>query len=168
MNLNYREGTLEDINKLKKLGLTSYGQFKNELSEDNWRKMYNFLSNLDSYTDLLNKSKCFVCEDSGDIIGMAYLVSKGNPTDIFDKEWCYIRMVGVAPKYSGKGIGKKLTQKCIDFAKENNEQLIALHTSELMNAARHIYEKLGFEAIKELDPLYGKRYWLYLLDIKQI
>lgn len=28
MNLTYREGTLKDIDKLKKFGLTLYGQFK--------------------------------------------------------------------------------------------------------------------------------------------
>ena len=50
MNLTYREFTLKDIDKLKKIGLTLYGQFKKELTMDNCRKM----SNLDSYTDLLN------------------------------------------------------------------------------------------------------------------
>ncbi len=168
MNLIYREGTLKDLDKLKELGLISYGQFKNNLTENNWEKMNNFLSNINSYTDLFNNSKCFICEGSKEIIGMAYLVSKGNPTDIFDKDWCYIRMVGVDPKYSGNGIGKKLTQMCIEYAKKNNEQIIALHTSEFMNKARHIYEKIGFKVIKELAPRYGKKYWLYILDIKNI
>ena len=55
---------------------------------------------------------------------------------------------------------------CIENAEKNNEQIIALHTSEFMNKARHIYEKIGFKVIKELAPRYGKKYWLYLLDIK--
>ncbi|MDX2173612.1 MAG: hypothetical protein SFY56_10845 [Bacteroidota bacterium] len=33
---------------------------------------------------------------------------------------------------------------CIAHAKQNNEKTIALHTSEFMDAARHIYEGLGF------------------------
>jgi ribosomal protein S18 acetylase RimI-like enzyme len=167
MNIIYREGTNQDKDKLKELGLKSYGQFKNELTEDNWGKMNNFLSNVASYTELLKISKCFVCLDNEKLVGMAYLVSKGNPTDIFQKEWSYIRMVGVAPEYSGNGIGKRLTQLCIDFANESNENIIALHTSEFMNSARYIYEKIGFKAIKELAPRYGKKYWLYLLDIKK-
>jgi ribosomal protein S18 acetylase RimI-like enzyme len=166
MNITFREGTNQDKDKLKELGLKSYGQFKSELTEDNWEKMNSYLSTVNSYADLLNGSKCFVCEVDEQIVGMAYLVSKGNPTDIFDKDWCYIRMVGVDPKYSGNGIGKKLTQMCIDFAKTNNEDVIALHTSEFMNKARHIYEKMGFKAVKELPQRYGKKYWLYLFDIK--
>ena len=165
MELNYREGTFHDKDKLKELGKISYGQFENELSEENWNKMNTFLASEYSYSDLLKKSKCFVCEYNDEIVGMAYLVSKGNPTDIFQTDWSYIRMVSVAPKYSGKGIGKKLTQMCIDYAKDNDEQFVALHTSEFMNSARHIYEKIGFKIIKELDLHYGKRYWLYLLNI---
>ncbi len=79
--------------------------------------------------------------------------------------WSYIRMVGVHPHYAGRGIGKQLTQRCIDFAISSDEQVIALHTSEYMNAARHIYESLGFKQMKELEPRYGKRYWLYQLEL---
>jgi len=165
MEYKYRIGTIKDKEKLQKLGLISYGQFKEVLTEENWNKMNAFLTAENSYLNLLSKSKCFICETNYEIIGMAFLVSKGNPTDIFHNDWCYIRMVGVNPKYGGKGIGKKLTQMCIDSAKETKEKIIALHTSEFMDVARHIYETIGFEQIKELEPLYGKKYWLYKLEI---
>ena len=74
-------------------------------------------------------------------------------------------MVGVNPNFEGNGIGKHLTQMCIDSAKSLNESVVALHTSEFMSAARHIYEALGFKQIKELTPRYGKRYWLYTLEL---
>ena len=165
MEYKYRIGTIEDKEKLQKLGLTSYGQFKEVLTEENWNKLNAFLTAENSYLDLLLKSKCFICETNSEIIGMAFLVPKGNPTDIFHRDWCYIRMVGVNPEYGGKGIGKKLTQICIDSAKETKEKIIALHTSEFMDVARHIYESIGFKQTKELEPLYGKKYWLYKLEI---
>lgn len=163
MEQKYRAGTLEDKEKLQKLGSISYGQFRNILTKENWNKMNSFLFSENLYTDLLSKSKCFVCETNNEIIGMAYLVPKGNPTDIFEADWSYIRMVGVNKQYQGKGIGKKLTELCVDFAIERNEKVIALHTSEFMNAARYIYEKIGL--IKELEPRYGKKYWLYMLEL---
>ncbi|MEJ7673413.1 MAG: GNAT family N-acetyltransferase [Chitinophagaceae bacterium] len=165
MEHRYRIGTLEDKKKLQKLALNSYGQFKEVLTKENWNKMNSFLTAENSYTDLLSKSKCFVCEKRDEIIGMSYLVPRGNPTHIFHKDWSYIRMVGVNSEYGGQGIGKKLTHMCIDFAKETNEKIVALHTSEFMNTARHIYESIGFEQIKELEPIYGKKYWLYKLEI---
>lgn len=165
MKLQFRLGTNNDKDGLRQLALLSYGEFKNILTEENWNKLYSFLAGENSYSDLLKISKCFICESSGEIIGMAYLVSRGNPTDIFHAEWSYIRMVGVNPKYGGIGIGKKLTRMCIDYAKDTKEETIALHTSEFMVTARHIYESLGFKQIKELEPRLGKRYWLYQLDL---
>jgi ribosomal protein S18 acetylase RimI-like enzyme len=96
---------------------------------------------------------------------MAFIVLSGNPTEIFQSNWSYIRFVSVHPNHSGKGIGKYLTQLCIDFAKQNNEQTVVLHTSEFMNKARHIYESLGFAILKELEPRLGEKYWLYTLTL---
>jgi len=65
-------------------------------------------------------------------------------------------MIGVHPKYRGHGISKKLTQRCIEYTTQHGETILTLHTSEFMDAARHIYESLGFKRIKGLDPIFGK------------
>ena len=163
--LVYREGTMSDVDQLQRLGILSYGQFQSILSSENWEKFNGNLQDRQKFIDILKVAKCYVCEKYGEIVGVAYIVPSGNPTDIFQSNWSYIRMVGVNPKCKGNGIGKKLTQMCIDFAKENKETIIALHTSEFMNAARHIYESIGFKQIKEIEPLFGKKYWLYQLEI---
>ena len=161
----FRNCTEADSAQLKTLGLISYGQFKGVLSDENWAKLEAALSAENFYSDLLKISTGFVCEGSGKIIGMAFLIPSGNPTEIFQSDWSYIRMVGVDPDFTGKGIGKELTRMCIDRAKKLNEKVIALHTSEFMDAARHIYESLGFERTKELSPRYNRRYWLYKLEL---
>ncbi|MCF8278558.1 MAG: GNAT family N-acetyltransferase [Flavobacteriales bacterium] len=165
MTLNYRIGTLIDEEKLRKLGLTSYGVFKEVLTADNWAVMHSFLSASNAYSDLLLKATCFVCEADGELVGMAFLLPHGNPTEIFDTQWSYIRMVGVNPAFRGNGIGKKLTRLCVDLAKETNESVVALHTSEFMHPAMYIYEGIGFEKVRELAPLYGNQYWLYKLQL---
>jgi hypothetical protein len=55
---------------------------------------------------------------------------------------------------------------CIDKARVMGENTIALHTSEFHDAARHIYESLGFVKLKDLDLIYGKKYYLYTLELK--
>lgn len=169
MNLEYiyRNGTIEDLEQLQKLGLNSFGQFRDLLTEENWNKLKASLSSESTYTDLLAKSNCFVCEKENEIIGVAYLIPKGNPTEVFHEDWSYLRMVGVHTEYAGKGIGKKLMQICVEHARNTGENFIALHTSEFMDAARHIYENMGFVRIKQLENRLGKRYWLYLLQIGQ-
>jgi ribosomal protein S18 acetylase RimI-like enzyme len=107
-----------------------------------------------------------VCEnESKEIVGMAFLVSSGYPTDIYQKDWASIRFVSVHPSYSGQGIGRQLTERCIELARGNNEKTIALHTSEMMHKARHIYESLGFTILREIESRLGKKYWLYTLDL---
>ena len=164
--MTYRQGNINDLNLLKNLAIKSWKQFESELTVENWQKLKTSLLNDKTFLELLELSYCLVCEnDENEIIGMSFLVPQGNPTEIYDEKWCYIRFVSVDPEFGGQGIGRQLTERCIQFAKDNKEQTIALHTSEMMNKARHIYESLGFKILKELDPRLGKKYWLYTLDI---
>ncbi|MCE7041823.1 GNAT family N-acetyltransferase [Dyadobacter sp. CY312] len=165
MAFTYRTATIADIPQLKQLGLDSYGTFQNVLTEDNWAKLHSNLRNETVYTDLLNKSTCYVCVYDEQIVGMAFFIPNGNPTEIYDAGWSYVRMVGVHPDFGGRGIGRELMQTCIAVAKETNEKVVALHTSEFMDAARYIYESMGFVKVKDLESRFGKRYWLYRLEI---
>lgn len=166
MNVIYRHGTKDDLQSLKNLAINSWTPFQKELTDENWSSLKQTISNDKTFIELLEQSTCIVCvADNDNIIGMAFIVPNGNPTDIYLKEWSYIRFVSVDPEFAGKGIGRKLTTMCIDIAKENGETTIALHTSEIMSNARHIYESLGFKILREIDQRLGKRYWLYKLDL---
>lgn len=161
----YREGTLNDIDELQQLGIIAYSQFQNDLTTENWNTFNSNLQDKQKFIDIIKIAKCFVCVLNNEIIGVAYIIPSGNPTNLFQSDWSYIRMVAVNPKYQGNGVAKKLTLMCIEFAKANGEKTIALHTSEFMDAARHIYESLGFRKLKEIPPLFGKKYWLYIYTL---
>ncbi len=161
----YRSGTLKDKAELQELAILAYSPYTSLLSAEHANKLMAVLKDEEQISDLINHSKCFVCIHQNKLIGMAFIVLHGNPRDIFKAEWAYIRMLGIHPDYEGKGIAKKLTHMCLTYAKENNEKTVALHTSEFMDAARHIYEGLGFKKEKEIEPRYGKKYWLYLKDL---
>jgi ribosomal protein S18 acetylase RimI-like enzyme len=161
----YRDATEQDIPELIRLGLVSYGQYEPLLSPENREKMQSSISNPDNWKRILATSKSFLCMDKDAIAGMAFLVRSGNPWDIFKAEWSYIRMVGVEPAYEGRGIAKTLTRMCLDHAKQTGEKTIALHTSEIMPAARHIYESFGFKILYEIPQRLGVRYWIYTLEL---
>jgi ribosomal protein S18 acetylase RimI-like enzyme len=166
VKMKIRNGNIHDLNSVKKLGQNTWKQFEKDLTYENWDKLSSIISDENLYKELLLNSKGFVCEnDRGEIIGMSFIVASGNPTEIYSEEQSYIRFVTVSEKYSGLKLGQILTEECIDFAKNNGEKKIALHTSEFMDKARHIYEKLGFKIIKEIKPRYGKKYWLYEMNL---
>lgn len=166
MDITFRGATYNDLTDLKNLAVKSWLQFQPNLTDENWIKLNSSLTNDKTYVELLDKSAGFVAiSDNNSIVGMAFLVPNGNPTDIYDKEWCYIRFVTVDPDFGRQGIGRKLTNLCVETARQNKEKVIALHTSEFMDAARHIYESSGFSILREIDQRLGKRYWLYKLDL---
>lgn len=166
MNFSYRKGTKDEIQDLKELAIKSWSPFQEQLTAEHFDALSSRISSDLTYEELIDTSTCFVCvADNGALVGMAFLVPNGNPTDIYLTEWSYIRFVSVDPDFGGQGIGRKLTTLCIDLAKENGEKTIALHTGEMMDKARHIYESLGFEILHEIDRRLGKQYWLYTLEL---
>ena len=157
----YRQADEKDLSALKKLGQLSYREFSEILTPENRKKLERGLENENELFTLIEKSTVFVCESENQIIGMAYLVPAGNPTEHYREHWAYIRYVGVSPNFRGQGIGKALTLLCIEQAQKQNAEYIALHTSEFMHTARYIYENFGFKKVKAFEHL-GKQYWIYL------
>jgi ribosomal protein S18 acetylase RimI-like enzyme len=149
--MQIREGNSNDLHQVKKLALDTWKEYQEVLTEENWIRLSNTLNNDETYIRLLTASYAFVCEDA--------------EGEIYSSDQSYIRFVTVAASCAGLGLGQRLTEKCIEKARETGEQVVALHTSEFMNKARYIYEKLGFRIIRELPGILGKRYWLYELQV---
>lgn len=55
--------------------------------------------------------------------------------------------VSVLKEYWNRGVGRKLTERIIDFARENDFSVIDLQVRSDNAAAIHLYEKLGFVKI---------------------
>jgi ribosomal protein S18 acetylase RimI-like enzyme len=162
---NYRVAHNHELPVLQELGIASYSEYEKVLEPQHWQTFKNNLQNRETWTSLLASSTPFVCENNNTIVGMAFLVPRGNDNDIYPADTSCIRLLAVHPAYTGKGIARKLTAMCIDEARNTGEKTVMLHTSEFMDAARHIYESLGFKIVKEIPPRFGKRYWLYKLDL---
>ena len=162
--MNYRVGGLSDLPQLKELGKKSYIEFSEVLSGEHWDKMFIFLEDESALRELILRSKVLLCEEEGELVGMVYFVPSGHEEGRYKDSWSVIRYLGVDPKYRGKGIGRKLTEMCLQEAKNSGEKFVALHTSEFMHSARNMYEEMGFQK-QESFQHYGKNYWIYLLKL---
>ena len=62
-----------------------------------------------------------------------------------------IRLLAVDPAFRGMGVGKALTNACIALARSRGHTEVVLHTTQAMNVAWRMYERLGFQRATDLD-----------------
>jgi ribosomal protein S18 acetylase RimI-like enzyme len=62
-----------------------------------------------------------------------------------------IRLLGVSQQYRSSGAGTALTSACLQMAAQNGHSQVILHTTQAMQIAWRLYEKLGFVRSDELD-----------------
>jgi DNA-binding MarR family transcriptional regulator/GNAT superfamily N-acetyltransferase len=83
------------------------------------------------------RERCWIAEVSGENAGCVMLVKE---TD----EIARLRLLLVDPKARGMGVGARLVDECITFARAAGYKSITLWTHSILLGARHIYEKAGF------------------------
>lgn len=94
-------------------------------------------------------SSCyFVALVDGKIVGGSGLAAfNGN------NEVCELRKLFLTPESRGLGLGRKLTENCLDYARNKGYQSCYLDTLTRMKSAISLYEKLGFMQLEK--PLEG-------------
>ncbi len=85
----------------------------------------------------------FIAECDGNIVGGGGVAQlKGTYQSI-----CELQKFYILPEYRGRGIGQKILDLCLNYARENGYSRCYIETVERMNAAETLYRKAGFEPI---------------------
>jgi DNA-binding MarR family transcriptional regulator/GNAT superfamily N-acetyltransferase len=88
------------------------------------------------------RERAWVAERDGERVG-GVLVAKESD------EVAKLRLLHVEREARGLGIGKRLVEECVRFARQAGYQKMTLWTQSILHAARGIYKKAGFQIVQE-------------------
>jgi DNA-binding MarR family transcriptional regulator/N-acetylglutamate synthase-like GNAT family acetyltransferase len=87
------------------------------------------------------REAAWIAEVDGEPVGCVLCVRK-------DDETAQLRLLLVDPRARGRGIGAKLIDECLRFARRAGYRRMVLWTNDVLHDARRLYERADFELVE--------------------
>lgn len=156
---DYKESYERRVNEL---ALSAFEQYSGEYED--WDGFRNKISQM---SKLAESAELIVAEMGSEIVGaVGYVGPNKSKAEFFKPDWAIIRMLVVSPEARRKGIGRALTEICLNRAERDQSEILALHTSKIMSVALSMYMKIGFSVYSDAPDIHGVKYGVYTKKLR--
>jgi GNAT superfamily N-acetyltransferase len=145
-----REARPDEATRVALLLRAAYQQYQKAMPPDSWQF---YLADIMNVRGRLQEAHLLVAEVDDRLIGTVTLYMDGEHSSETDwpEGWAGLRLLGVDPQYRNRGIGRGLMEECIRRCRERGIKTIGLHTADIMDVAKGMYERMGFKPAPEFD-----------------
>jgi GNAT superfamily N-acetyltransferase len=170
-----RDFQITELITVSRLINDAFKQYAPSTPSKSWQS---YLEEITDVPSRLGDSELIVAELQGRIIGSITLYLDSHSVDQkylklhrtdqgWPKGWASIRLLAVHPEYRRMGVGRGLLEECVRRCLVRSVSTIGLHTTEIMEVARQIYERRGFVRAPEFDfhPAPNSLVMAYRLDL---
>ncbi|PNA05581.1 MULTISPECIES: helix-turn-helix domain-containing GNAT family N-acetyltransferase [unclassified Pseudomonas] len=91
--------------------------------------------------------RCWIAEKDGKVVGSVFVIRH-------DETTAKLRMLYVDASARGLGIGNRLVEECLRFARDVGYKKMILWTTSNLVDARRLYQRAGFELVEE-EPIHS-------------
>lgn len=161
-----RDVRSDELDEVSLLLSDAYRQYQNFIPPERWKA---YLEDIMDVSSRVDESELIVAELDHRLAGCVTLYLDGSKsfTNAWPAGWAVVRLLAVHPDFRGRCVGHALMEECIRRCRKARIKTIGLHTTEIMEVARHMYERMGFVRVPEHDfhPAPGITVMAYRLQL---
>ena len=151
-DLDIRNARQEDQDAILDVTLSAYQEYAT-IAPQHWE---GYRQNILATLAESNSNEQLVAQQNEAIVGTVLLYPGRPPSSTSGEpapalEWPTMRLLAVAPVARGQGIGTALVRECMRRTLSAGHETLTLHTTDMMQTAMRMYERMGFVRAPELD-----------------
>jgi ribosomal protein S18 acetylase RimI-like enzyme len=144
-----RTAAPHEIAEIEAVSVATYSQFRGEIPLSVFE---GYIGELRRLADHWHEAEVLVAELGGRIRGCVLFYADASTQGLgLPQGWSGFRKLAVHPDMRGRGLGRSLTQACIDSARRRRAPTVGIHTASFMRSALRMYDAMGFRRCAELD-----------------
>jgi ribosomal protein S18 acetylase RimI-like enzyme len=155
LRVTIREALRSEYERLAELYVQAWSELAPHVGPERWERMRSNISNLAARATF---SEILVAEKGGTMLGAVTYSGPGRrpdaapgPLRLIPLDWAYVGILAVAPEHRGRGVGRSLTESCVERARRDEAPSLGLGTRPVMAAAQRLYERMGFGRRHDLE-----------------